>query len=137
MEVEEDQIPVGILHSLSGTMAMSESSVRDSELLAIEEINEAGGVLGKELVPVIEDGASDWPTFAERASKLLQQDEVPVIFGGWTSASRKAMLPVVENNNGLLFYPVQYEGMESSPNIFMRRRSQSADNSCDRVADGK
>lgn len=118
VEVDSDQIPVGILHSLSGTMAMSESSVRDSELLAIEEINEAGGVLGKELVPVVEDGASDWPTFAERASKLLQQDDVPVIFGGWTSASRKAMLPVVENNNGLLFYPVQYEGMESSPNIF-------------------
>lgn len=118
VEVEDDQIPVGILHSLSGTMAMSESSVRDAELLAIEEINEEGGVLGKELVPVIEDGASDWPTFAERASKLLQQDEVPVIFGGWTSASRKAMKPVVENNNGLLFYPVQYEGMESSPNIF-------------------
>ncbi|MFB5663628.1 urea ABC transporter substrate-binding protein [Alteribacillus sp. HJP-4] len=115
---EEEQIPVGILHSLSGTMAMSETSVRDAELLAIEEINEAGGVLGKELVPIVEDGASDEPTFSEKASKLLQQDDVPVIFGGWTSSSRKAMLPVVEDNNGLLFYPVQYEGMESSPNIF-------------------
>ncbi|WP_332696871.1 urea ABC transporter substrate-binding protein [Halalkalibacter lacteus] len=115
---DEDVIQVGILHSLSGTMAMSETSVRDAELLAIEEINAAGGVLGKQLVPVIEDGASEPPVFSERAGKLLQQDEVDVIFGGWTSASRKAMLPVVEENNGLLFYPVQYEGMEASPNIF-------------------
>lgn len=118
VEVGSDQIAVGILHSLSGTMAMSETSVRDAELLAIEEINEAGGVLGKELVPIIEDGASEPNIFAERATKLLQQDEVAVIFGGWTSASRKAMLPVVEENYGLLFYPVQYEGMEASPNIF-------------------
>jgi urea transport system substrate-binding protein len=118
VEVGSDQIAVGILHSLSGTMAMSETSVRDAELLAIEEINEAGGVLGKELVPIIEDGASEPNIFAERATKLLQQDEVAAIFGGWTSASRKAMLPVVEENNGLLFYPVQYEGMEASPNIF-------------------
>nr|WP_227522091.1 urea ABC transporter substrate-binding protein [Bacillus solitudinis] len=119
VEVDEsEQIAVGILHSLSGTMAMSETSLRDAELLAIEEINAAGGVLGKELVPIIEDGASDWPTFTERATKLLQQDQVDVVFGGWTSASRKAMLPVFEENNGLLFYPVQYEGMEASPNIF-------------------
>ncbi len=115
---EDEQIAVGILHSLSGTMAMSETSVKDAELLAIKEINEAGGVLGKELVPIIEDGASEPPIFSERATKLLQQDRVDVIFGGWTSASRKAMLPVVESNNGLLFYPVQYEGMEASPNIF-------------------
>ncbi|MCM3759935.1 urea ABC transporter substrate-binding protein [Alkalihalobacillus oceani] len=115
---ESEQIAVGILHSLSGTMAMSETSVRDAELLAIEEINEAGGVLGKELVPIIEDGASEPNIFSERATKLQQQDGVDVIFGGWTSASRKAMLPVVEDNNGLLFYPVQYEGMEASPNIF-------------------
>ncbi|MCM3715354.1 urea ABC transporter substrate-binding protein [Halalkalibacter oceani] len=115
---ESEQIAVGILHSLSGTMAMSETSVRDAELLAIEEINEAGGVLGKEIVPIIEDGASEPNIFSERATKLLQQDGVDVIFGGWTSASRKAMLPVVEDNNGLLFYPVQYEGMEASPNIF-------------------
>lgn len=113
-----DTIKVGILHSLSGTMAISETSVKDAELLAIKEINENGGVLGKQLEPVIEDGASDWPTFAEKAKKLLQQDNVATIFGGWTSASRKAMLPVVEENNGLLWYPVQYEGMESSPNIF-------------------
>ncbi|WP_163581547.1 urea ABC transporter substrate-binding protein [Gracilibacillus saliphilus] len=113
-----DTIKVGILHSLSGTMAISETSVQQAELLAIKEINENGGVLGKQLEPVIEDGASDWPTFAEKANKLLQQDEVATIFGGWTSASRKAMLPVVEEHNGLLFYPVQYEGMEASPNIF-------------------
>ncbi|KAB8137704.1 urea ABC transporter substrate-binding protein [Gracilibacillus oryzae] len=115
---ESDTIKVGILHSLSGTMAISETSVHQAELLAIKEINENGGVLGKQIEPVIEDGASDWPTFAEKANKLLQQDQVATIFGGWTSASRKAMLPVVEENNGLLFYPVQYEGMEASPNIF-------------------
>jgi len=113
-----DTVKVGILHSLSGTMAISEVSLLDAELMAIEEINEAGGVLGKQIEPVIEDGASDWPTFAEKARKLLQQDDVATIFGGWTSASRKAMLPVVEENNGLLWYPVQYEGMEQSPNIF-------------------
>lgn len=116
--VEGDTVEVGILHSLSGTMAISEVSLRDAELMAIEEINAAGGVLGKQIEPIIEDGASDWPTFAEKARKLLQQDKVATIFGGWTSASRKAMLPVVEQNNGLLWYPVQYEGMEQSPNIF-------------------
>lgn len=115
---EGDTVKVGILHSLSGTMAISEVSVRDSELMAIEEINAAGGVLGKKIKPIEEDGASDWPTFAEKARKLLQEDKVATIFGGWTSASRKAMLPVVEQNNGLLWYPVQYEGMEQSPNIF-------------------
>ncbi|MFC6334493.1 urea ABC transporter substrate-binding protein [Paenibacillus septentrionalis] len=113
-----DTIKVGILHSLSGTMAISEVSVKDAELMAIEEINAAGGVLGKQIEVVIEDGASDWPTFAEKARKLLQQDQVATVFGGWTSASRKAMLPVFEELNGLLWYPVQYEGLESSPNIF-------------------
>ncbi len=113
-----DTIKVGILHSLSGTMAISEVSVKDAELLAINQINANGGVLGKKLVPVIEDGASDWPTFAEKAGKLLEEDHVAVIFGCWTSASRKAVLPVVEKDDGLLFYPVQYEGLESSPNIF-------------------
>ncbi|XQY90520.1 urea ABC transporter substrate-binding protein [Metabacillus sp. HB246100] len=113
-----EKVQVGILHSLSGTMAISEVSLRDAELMAIEEINAAGGVLGKQIEPIIEDGASDWPTFAEKARKLLQKDQVATIFGGWTSASRKAMLPVVEQNNGLLWYPVQYEGMEESPNIF-------------------
>ena len=113
-----DTIPVGILHSLSGTMAISEVSVRDAELLAIEEINKAGGVLGKQLKPVIEDGASDWPTFAEKAQKLISTDKVAATFGGWTSASRKAMLPVFERNKALLYYPVQYEGLEASPYIF-------------------
>ena len=113
-----ETIKVGVLHSLSGTMSISETAVKDATLLAIEEINAAGGVLGKQLEPVIEDGASDWPTFAEKARKLIQSDEVVVVFGGWTSASRKAMLPVFESNNGLLFYPVQYEGLETSPNIF-------------------
>lgn len=114
----EDPIPVGILHSLSGTMSISEKAVVDAELLAIEEINAAGGVLGRQLEPIVEDGASDWPTFAEKAEKLLTVDEVAVVFGGWTSASRKAMLPVFEGLDGLLFYPVQYEGLEASPNIF-------------------
>ena len=111
-------IPVGILHSLSGTMAISEVSVRDAELLAIEEINRSGGVLGKQLEPVVEDGASDWPTFAEKAQKLISTDKVAATFGGWTSASRKAMLPVFERNKALLYYPVQYEGLEASPYIF-------------------
>ena len=115
---EGDTIKVGILHSLSGTMAISEVSVKDAELLAIEQINAAGGINGKQLEPIVEDGASDWPTFAEKARKLVEQDKVAVVFGGWTSASRKAMLPVFEELNGLLFYPVQYEGLESSPNIF-------------------
>jgi urea transport system substrate-binding protein len=113
-----ETISVGILHSLSGTMSISEKAVVDAELMAIEEINAEGGVLGKELEAITEDGASDWPTFAEKAEKLLTVDKVPVVFGGWTSASRKAMLPVFEGNDGLLFYPVQYEGLEASPNIF-------------------
>ncbi len=111
-------IPVGILHSLSSFMAISEVSVKDAELLAIEEINKAGGVLGKQLRPVVEDGASDWPTFAEKAQKLISTDKVAATFGGWTSASRKAMLPVFERNKALLYYPVQYEGLEASPYIF-------------------
>ena len=117
MEASET-IKIGVLHSLSGTMSISETAVKDATLMAVEEINAAGGVLGKQLEVTIEDGASDWPTFAEKARKLLQSDEVAVVFGGWTSASRKAMLPVFEGNDGLLFYPVQYEGLETSPNIF-------------------
>ncbi len=116
--VTGDSIKVGILHSLSGTMAISEVSVRDAELLAIEEINRSGGVLGKKIEPVVEDGASDWPTFAEKAQKLISSDNVAATFGGWTSASRKAMLPVFERNKSLLYYPVQYEGLEASPYIF-------------------
>ena len=113
-----DTIKVGILHSLSGTMAISETTVVDAEMLAIEEINAAGGVLGKKIEPIKEDGASDWPTFAEKATKLIDQDKVVVVFGGWTSASRKAMLPVFESKNHMLWYPVQYEGQECSKNIF-------------------
>jgi urea transport system substrate-binding protein len=113
-----DTVKVGVLHSLTGTMSISEVAVRDSTLLAIEEINADGGVLGKQIEPVVEDGASDWPTFAEKAEKLLTVDDTEVVFGGWTSASRKAMLPVFEGLDGLLFYPVQYEGLEASPNIF-------------------
>lgn len=114
----EDVIPVGVLHSLTGTMAISEIPVRDATLLAIEEINAAGGVLGKPLEPVVEDGASEPATFAQKAQKLIQQDGVATVFGGWTSASRKAMLSVFEANNALLWYPVQFEGNECSPNIF-------------------
>ncbi len=110
-------VKVGILHSLSGTMAISETSVRDAELLAINEINAKGGVLGKQIVVVQEDGASEPQIFAERARKLIQSDKVATIFGCWTSASRKAVKPVVEETGALLWYPVQYEGMEMSPNI--------------------
>ncbi|QJD88307.1 urea ABC transporter substrate-binding protein [Cohnella herbarum] len=113
-----DTVKVGILHSLSGTMSISEVTVKNSELMAIKEINAKGGVLGKQIEAVVEDGASDWPTFAEKARKLLSEDKVATVFGGWTSSSRKAMLPVFEELNGLLWYPVQYEGLESSPNIF-------------------
>ena len=113
-----DTIKVGVLHSLSGTMAVSEVAVRDADLLAIEEVNAAGGVLGKKVHAVVEDGASDWPTFAEKASKLINSDKVACTFGCWTSASRKAVLPVFEREKALLYYPVQYEGLESSPYIF-------------------
>lgn len=114
----DDVIKVGILHSLSGTMAISETTVVDAEELAIEEINANGGVLGKQIVAIKEDGASDWPTFAEKAEKLIDQDEVAVVFGCWTSASRKAVLPVFEEKDHMLWYPVQYEGQECSKNIF-------------------
>jgi urea transport system substrate-binding protein len=111
-------IKVGILHSLSGTMAISEKSVVDAENLAIEEINNAGGVLGKKIEAVTEDGASDWPTFNEKAKKLIDQDKVTAIFGCWTSASRKAVKDTFESKNHMLWYPVQYEGQECSKNIF-------------------
>ncbi len=110
-------VKVGILHSMTGTMAMSESPVRDSEMLAIKEINEAGGVLGKKIKVIEEDGASDPSTFSAKARKLLEDDKVVTVFGCWTSASRKAVKPVFEELFGLLWYPVQYEGMEASPNI--------------------
>ncbi|MDD9940801.1 MAG: urea ABC transporter substrate-binding protein [Myxococcales bacterium] len=111
-------IKVGILHSLSGTMAISETSLKDVALMTIEEINSAGGVLGRKLEPVVVDPASDWPLFAEKARELIQKEGVAVTFGCWTSVSRKSVLPVFEELNGLLFYPVQYEGEESSYNVF-------------------
>jgi len=118
----DGHVKVGILHSRTGTMAISENTVAEAELLAIREINEAGGLRigGRRLaiVGVEEDGASDWPTFALRAEKLIQREKVAVVFGGWTSASRKAMLPVFETNDHLLFYPIQYEGQECSRNVF-------------------
>ena len=114
---KEDTVKIGLLHSLTGTMAISEVPVRDSELLAIKEINEAGGVLGKQIEAVQADGESDPNTFAEKARKLLEDDKVVSVFGCWTSASRKAVKPVFEELFGLLWYPIQYEGMEASPNI--------------------
>jgi len=112
-----DAVKVGILHSLSGTMAISEVTVKNATQLAIDEINAAGGVLGKQIAPVVEDGASDPAIFAQKASKLVESDGVVTVFGGWTSASRKAMLPVFEKTQNLLWYPVQFEGNECSPNI--------------------
>ena len=113
-----ETIKVGILHSLSGTMAISETSLKDVALMAIEEINAKGGVLGKKLEPVVVDPASNWPLFAEKARELIEKQKVAVTFGCWTSVSRKSVLPVFEELNGLLFYPVQYEGEESSYNVF-------------------
>lgn len=110
-------VKVGLLHSLTGTMAISETSVRDSELLAIKEINDAGGVLGRKIVPIEADGESDPHRFAVEARRLLQHEKVATVFGCWTSASRQAVKPVFEELFGLLWYPVQYEGMEASPNI--------------------
>jgi len=118
VDTSGDTIKVGFINSLSGTMAISETTVSRSLTMAAEEINAAGGVLDKQVEFVQEDGASDPATFAEKAEKLIQQDCVAAVFGGWTSASRKAMLPVFEANNSLLFYPVQYEGLEASENIY-------------------
>ena len=114
----DDAVKVGVLHSLSGTMAISETSLRDVLLFTFDEINAKGGVMGKKIEPVVVDGASNWPLFAEKAKQLLDQDKVAVTFGCWTSVSRKSVLPVYEEKKGLLFYPVQYEGEEMSPNIF-------------------
>ncbi len=111
-------IKIGVLHSLSGTMAISETVLKDTVLMAIDEINAQGGVLGKKLEPVVVDPASNWPLFAEKAKQLLTQDKVAAVFGCWTSVSRKSVLPVFEESNGLLFYPVQYEGEELSKNVF-------------------
>ncbi|WP_260295380.1 urea ABC transporter substrate-binding protein [Sedimenticola hydrogenitrophicus] len=113
-----ETIKVGILHSLSGTMAISETTLKDTMLMLIDEQNKKGGLLGMQLEPVVVDPASNWPLFAEKARELLSQEKVAAIFGNWTSVSRKSVLPVVEELNGLLFYPVQYEGEESSKNVF-------------------
>ena len=118
VDTSGDTVKIGFLNSLSGTMAISEQTVRDSLDLAAEEINADGGVLGKQLEIVAEDGASEPTVFAEKAEKLISSDCVAAVFGGWTSSSRKAMLPVFEAKDSLLFYPVQYEGLEASPNIF-------------------
>ncbi|WP_236024685.1 urea ABC transporter substrate-binding protein [Arenibaculum pallidiluteum] len=114
----QETIKVGILHSLSGTMAISETTLKDAMLMLIEEQNKKGGVLGKKLEAVVVDPASNWPLFAEKARDLLTKDKVAAVFGCWTSVSRKSVLPVFEEMNGLLFYPVQYEGEESSRNVF-------------------
>jgi urea transport system substrate-binding protein len=113
-----ETIKVGVLHSLSGTMAISETTLKDTMLMLIEEQNKKGGLLGKKLEAVVVDPASNWPLFAEKARELLAQEKVDVMFGCWTSVSRKSVLPVVEELNGILFYPVQYEGEESSRNVF-------------------
>jgi len=114
----KDTVKVGILHSLSGTMAISETALKDVALMTIEEINASGGVMGYQIEPVVVDPASNWPLFAEKARQLITQDKVAVVFGCWTSVSRKSVLPVFEELNGLLFYPVQYEGEEISKNVF-------------------
>jgi urea transport system substrate-binding protein len=115
---QEETIKIGILHSLSGTMAISETTLKDAMLMLIEEQNKKGGVLGKKLEAVVVDPASDWPLFAEKARDLMAKDKVAAVFGCWTSVSRKSVLPVFEELNGLLFYPVQYEGEESQRNVF-------------------
>lgn len=117
LAVTDATVKVGILHSLTGTMAISEQGSVEAEKLAIEQINAQGGILGRKIEYVVEDGASDWPTFAEKARKLLVQDKVAAVFGAWTSASRKAVLPVFERQNGLLYYPTFYEGLEQSKNV--------------------
>src|SRR5579863_3062222 len=114
----EDTIKIGVLHSLSGTMAISETTLKDTVLMMVDDLNKHGGLLGKKVEAVVVDPASNWPLFAEKARELLQKDHVAVVFGCWTSVSRKSVLPVFEELNGLLFYPVQYEGEESSNNVF-------------------
>lgn len=117
LAVTDTEVTVGILHSLTGTMAISETGAQEAEKLAIKQINESGGILGRQIKIVQEDGASDWPTFAEKAKKLLVKDKVAAVFGAWTSASRKAVLPVFEKENGMLYYPTFYEGLEQSKNV--------------------
>ncbi|MDB6054240.1 MAG: amiC 3, partial [Verrucomicrobiales bacterium] len=117
LAVTDDTVTVGQLHSATGTMAISETGSIEAEQLAIEQINAQGGILGRKIKIIVEDGASDWPTFAEKAKKLLVNDKVASVFGCWTSASRKAVLPVFEKENGMLYYPTFYEGLEQSKNV--------------------
>jgi urea transport system substrate-binding protein len=117
LAVTDDKVTVGILHSVTGTMSISETGSVQAEKLAIDQINAMGGVLGRKIEYIQEDGASDWPTFAEKSRKLLVNDKVAAVFGCWTSASRKAVLPVFEQHNGMLYYPTFYEGLEESPNV--------------------
>lgn len=134
-----DDITVGILHSLSGTIAIAEASIVDAEKMAIDEINAAGGALGRKIRAITEDGASDWPTFAEKSKKLLERDKVAAVFGCYTSASRKAVLPVFERNNGLLYYPTYYEGQEESKNVIYtaQEATQSVIAACEWLAANK
>ena len=118
LAVTDTEVTVGILHSITGTMAISETGSVEAEKLAISQINDAGGILGRKIKFIQEDGASDWPTFAEKAKKLLVEDKCASVMGCWTSASRKAVLPVFEQYNGLLYYPTFYEGLEQSHNVF-------------------
>src|SRR5579863_7709108 len=118
LAVTDTEVTVGQLHSATGTMAISETGSIQAERLAIDQINASGGILGRKIKIIQEDGASDWPTFAEKSKKLLENDHVAAVFGCWTSASRKAVLPVFEKDNGLLYYPTFYEGLEMSKNVF-------------------
>lgn len=117
LKVFDDKVIVGQLHSATGTMAISETGSIEAERLAIKQINDQGGILGRKIEYIFEDGASDWPTFAEKAKKLLINDKVGTVFGCWTSASRKAVLPIFEKENGMLYYPTFYEGLEQSKNV--------------------
>ncbi len=133
--VAQDTIKVGILHSLSGTMAISETTLKDVMLMLIEEQNKKGGLLGKKLEAVVVDPASNWPLFAEKARELITQQKVSAVFGCWTSVSRKSVLPVFKELNSILFYPVQYEGEEfGTQRVLYWRCSQSAGNSCRRLS---
>src|SRR6476661_625056 len=118
LAVTDTEVVVGQLHSATGTMAISETGSIQAERVAIDQINASGGILGRKIKIIQEDGASDWPTFAEKSKKLLENDKVAAVFGCWTSASRKAVLPVFEKDNGLLYYPTFYEGLEQSKNVF-------------------
>lgn len=130
LAITDDTVTVGILHSLTGTMAISETGAQEAEKLAIKQINESGGILGRQIKIIQEDGASDWPTFAEKSRKLLVNDKVAAVFGCWTSASRKAALPVFEKENGLLYYPTFYEGLEQSKKRHLHRSGSDSTDPC-------